>query len=42
MKITLFYTNFRYELIVYRELGTTAVDNKLTRIQVFKIKELYL
>lgn len=40
-KKTLFYTNYRYELVAYRELGITNIENEFAKTQVFGIKELH-
>ena len=37
----LFYANFRYELVVYRDSLTSTINNQIARVQVLKIKGLY-
>lgn len=39
--ITLFYANFGYELIVYKEPGITQVNNQLAQLQIDEIKTLH-
>ena len=39
--VTLFYANFGYEFVAYRELGIFNINNKLARVTIDKIKDLY-
>ena len=39
--IILFYANYGYKLDAYRQSEKIIVNNKLVRIYILKIKELY-
>ena len=39
--VTLFYANFDYESMAYREFGISNINNELARVTVDKIKDLY-